>query len=138
MAWLVSTPALSDSPPVCGIVSQEENMLGDSVFSVLASRWASRFIMRAAGACVVSMALLGVASSTASARSAPQPIGDRDGDGKTDKVVWRPSEGKFYWLSSRTGGGFWAGWGTVGDIPISGDFDGDHLGDWAIWRPSTG
>jgi hypothetical protein len=53
----------------------------------LTSSCASRFNIRAAAVCAISTAVLGLASSTALARSAPQPIGDRDGDGKTDKIV---------------------------------------------------
>jgi hypothetical protein len=89
--------------------------------------------------CLAALAMTGLNQRFADARSAPLPIGDRDGDGKTDKIVWRPgSSSIFYWISSQSGGGAWAGWGTTGDIPLTGDFDGDHHADWAFWRPTTG
>src|SRR4051812_35173153 len=104
--------------------------------SVRKRRRARYLIAGAVAVCAATAGSICATQGTAFARSAPQPVGDRDGDGKTDKIVWRPTNNIFYWLSSQSGGNAWAGWGQAGDVPVSGDFDGDHLADWAVYRPS--
>jgi hypothetical protein len=82
-------------------------------------------------------ALLTVRSTARAARRA-----DFDGDGATDVVVWRPSDGTFYSLTS--GSAFNAGvakqWGSnaLGDKPFTADVDGDGMVDLIVWRPGTG
>ncbi len=63
---------------------------------------------------------------------------DFDGDGKTDRTVWRSSQAKFYTVLTSTGATSTPIFGAAGDIPLSGDFDGDGRVDYALWRPSTG
>lgn len=63
---------------------------------------------------------------------------DFDGDGKTDRTVWRSSQAKFYTVLTSTGAVRTPIFGVAGDIPLSGDFDGDGRVDYVLWRPSTG
>lgn len=61
---------------------------------------------------------------------------DRDGDGKEDPMVRRPSEGAWYYLSSNQG---YAQQRIVygaraTDVPIPGHYDNDGIIDLAIWR----
>jgi hypothetical protein len=60
-------------------------------------------------------------------------VSDFDGDGDTDRAVFRPSSGQWFVRGVAT-----VGWGTSGDIPVPGDYDGDGDTDIAVFRPSTG
>jgi hypothetical protein len=71
-------------------------------------------------------------------------IGDMDGDGLADLVVWRASTGTWYWVTSTTnynlssfGSKQW-GNSALGDVPLLADMDGDGLHDLVVWRASNG
>ena len=69
-------------------------------------------------------------------------IGDLDGDGRTELVVWRASNGTWFWLTSTTGYASGSGiqWGSQsnGDVPLLTDLDGDGKMDLTVWRTSSG
>ena len=67
----------------------------------------------------------------------PTP-GDFDGDGITDRAIYRNSTGVWYIRRSSDAGWFVMPFGLPGDKPVAADFDGDTVTDIAVWRPSDG
>ncbi len=61
---------------------------------------------------------------------------DFDADKIADIAVWRPADGKWYVLTSRSGfkGGSSSSWGLLGDVPVPADYDGDGQADAAVFR----
>jgi hypothetical protein len=69
-------------------------------------------------------------------------IGDVDGDGRSDLVVWRASTGTWHWLTSSSAYASQgaAQWGSAAyfDVHMLRDVDGDGRADLVIWRPGSG
>ena len=65
-------------------------------------------------------------------------VGDYNGDGQTDRAVYRPSTGEWRIQYYRTNGTAIWDWGQPTDIPVPGDYNGDGQYDRAVFRPSTG
>lgn len=61
---------------------------------------------------------------------------DFDGDGKTDRTVFR--DGIWYVFRSSDNQVTVFQWGSAGDLPRPGDFNGDGFADFAVFRPSNG
>jgi len=59
-------------------------------------------------------------------------------DLKTDFMVWRPGEGKWYEYDPQRNSGEVSQWGQLGDIPVRMDADGNGRKDLVVWRPSDG
>lgn len=66
-------------------------------------------------------------------------VGDFDGDGRADPMVYRGTSGE--WFANRSSGGLaYSRWGapSLGDVPIPADYDGDGRTDVAVYRGTTG
>jgi hypothetical protein len=48
----------------------------------------------------------------------PMPF-DYDGDARADATVWKPSNGTWYIINSKTGQTESHQWGMAGDVPVS-------------------
>ncbi len=60
-------------------------------------------------------------------------VADFDGDGTTDRSVWRPATGE--WFVDASGSPMALGLAT--DVPVPADYDGDGIVERAVFRPST-
>ena len=67
----------------------------------------------------------------------PAP-GDFDGDGITDRAVFRNTTGVWYIRRSSDLAWYVLPFGVSGDKPVVADYDGDTISDIAVWRPSDG
>jgi uncharacterized delta-60 repeat protein len=80
----------------------------------------------------------GFGSIAESIYGSPATSNDFDGDGLSDRVVFRPSSGTWYTLQSSDSAVAAVQFGLSGDVPVSGDYDADGKTDIAVYRPSSG
>lgn len=79
----------------------------------------------------------GVFRAQAFGQNGDKPVaGDYDGDGKSDKAVFRA--GVWHISNSSNGSYRVENFGLANDTPAPGDFDGDGRTDPAVFRPSSG
>lgn len=64
------------------------------------------------------------------------PEYDRDGDGRSDLCVFRPSNST--WYTQNSAGFSFQQYGQTGDTVMPTDFDGDGLSDLGVFRPAGG
>ncbi|MCA1684310.1 MAG: hypothetical protein LC708_04195, partial [Actinobacteria bacterium] len=64
-------------------------------------------------------------------------VGDYDGDGKSDRAIFRPSSGGWF-VQQSSGGDTARTYGQSGDIPVPGDYDDDGKTDVGVYRPAVG
>jgi hypothetical protein len=67
-----------------------------------------------------------------------EAVADFDGNGITDKTVFRPSNGDWFVLFSDGSGFLMQQWGDPGDVPVPGHYTGSSKADIAVWRPFSG
>ena len=65
-------------------------------------------------------------------------FGDFEGDGLVDVSVFRPTEGKWYFLNSSDGAFRSTAFGAANDKVVTGDFDGDGVSDAAVFTAQNG
>ena len=69
-------------------------------------------------------------------------LADFDGDGRSDRVVFGPTTGRWSVLLSSTQFNVASArqydWGLPGDVPLVADFDGDTMSDLVVYRPIEG
>jgi hypothetical protein len=63
---------------------------------------------------------------------------DRDGDGKSDPTVFRPTDGTWLTRLSSDNTVVTRTFGIANDRAVQGDYDGDGAHDYAVYRPSNG
>ena len=83
-----------------------------------------------------SLGTIGAINGIGYIRSARVPAvpADFDGDGRTDRSVYRDGT---WWIDSTARGLLGYQWGFPTDRPAPADYDGDGKTDIAVWRPSA-
>jgi len=89
----------------------------------------------AVGDMVLGSSTCGVPTTTPPPPVALPPVADFDGNGTSDRSVYRPATGQWF---TQGGSPEVVQYGTDGDIPVPGDYDGNRTADRAVYRPSTG
>ena len=113
---------------------QVQGATNSSLYSVNLTTGAATVIGPIGGGVVIR----DIAITRSSASSAVTAL-DFDGDGRTDEVVFRPSNNTWYIRSSLDGILRSTVWGDAStDLFVPGDYDGDGKTDIAVWRPSNG
>jgi hypothetical protein len=112
--------AFSGPASAAGTIGGHYNFTGSSAADVAVFRGGTWYVN---GASQVWLGLPG---------DIPVPA-DYNGDGITDRAVYRPSTGGWY-----VDGQAAQFWGLPGDVPVPADYNGDGTDDVAVYRPSVG